>query len=177
MLKRLKDLSSTVLAMAALGCMGTSAVQAQEVKKQWFAFASGNQPRATEKLVQKDIETRFAAHQAYGPFSWEMRGTTTLTDKIIYDYAIKPAKLIKTDWTYRFDSQAHGSEEALFEALRLTVPKEPACPAPQVSMTQAWTGIPGGGAGAGADGSNVGEQGVATVSYHFFNAGSATASR
>ncbi len=174
MLKRLKDLSSAVLAMAALGCMGTSAVQAQEVKKQWFAFASGNQPRATEKLVQKDIETRFAAHQAYGPFSWEMRGTTTLTDKIIYDYAIKPAKLIKTDWTYRFDSQAHGSEEALFEALRLTVPKEPACPAPQVSMTQAWTGIPGGGAGAGADGSNVGERGVATVSYHSFNASSAT---
>ncbi len=113
MLKRLKDLSSAVLAMAALGCMGTSAVQAQEVKKQWFAFASGNQPRATEKLVQKDIETRFAAHQAYGPFSWEMRGTTTLTDKIIYDYAIKPAKLIKTDWTYRFDSQAHGSGGAV----------------------------------------------------------------
>ncbi len=56
MLKRLKDLSSAVLAMAALGCMGTSAVQAQEVKKQWFAFASGNQPRATEKLVQRTLK-------------------------------------------------------------------------------------------------------------------------
>lgn len=33
MLKRLKGLSCAVLAMAALGCVGTTAVQAQEVQK------------------------------------------------------------------------------------------------------------------------------------------------
>ena len=174
MLERLKTLSCVVPMLVVLGTALPVAASAQEVKKQWYAFASGNQPRATEKLVQKDVEARYAVYQSYGSFSWEVRGSTVLPDKVIYDYAIKPAKLIKTDWTYRYDSKTYSTEQALFDALKLSVPNEPACPLPQVSMTQAWAGIPGGGAGAGADGSNVGEEGTATVSYQSFNASSST---
>jgi len=161
--------------MLVVLCIGwPSASSAQEVKKQWYSLASGNQPRATEKLVQKDIEARYAAYQNYGSFSWEVRSSTILAEKVVYDYAIKPAKLIKTDWTYRYDSQTYGSETALFEALKLAVPKEPACPSPQVSMTEAWTGIVGGGSGSGADGSNTGEEGTATVVYYSFDTASST---
>ncbi len=99
MLERLKTIECVSLVLAAL-LVASPYAEAQEVKKEWTAFASGFQKRATEKLVQKDVESRYEAHQKYGAFSWEVRGVTVLANKVVYDYAIKPAKLIRTDWKY-----------------------------------------------------------------------------
>ena len=175
-MKHLRDLSCAALAMAVLCYVGTTAVQAQEVQKEWTAFAGGYQKRATEKLVQKDVESRYAAHQQYGAFSWEVRRATVLPNKVVYDYAIKPAKLIKTDWEYSHDGKTYDSEESLFQAMKDARPQHPSCPQTQVSMTTPWTGIPGGGAGAGADGSNVGEDGEATVAYYTFSGATSSCS-
>jgi len=174
MLKRLKDLSCAVLAMAALGCVGTTAVQAQEVKKEWLALAPGSQKRATEKLAQRDVEARYERYQQYGAFSWEVRGVASLPGKVIYDYAIKPAKLIKTDWVYSYGSQEYNSPEELSAVLKAEVPQVPSCPITQVTIGEDWEGIPGGGAGAGADGSNTGEQGGATVDFYYLDPSTST---
>ncbi|QZN79691.1 DUF6531 domain-containing protein [Stenotrophomonas sp. DR822] len=174
MLKRLKDLSCAVLAMAALGCVGTTAVQAQEVKKEWLALAPGSQKRATEKLAQRDVEAQYERYQQYGAFSWEVRGVASLPGKVIYDYAIKPAKLIKTDWVYRYRSSEYNSPEELVAALKAEVPQDPSCPVTQVAIGEHWEGIPGGGAGAGADGSNTGEQGGATVDFYYLDPSTST---
>jgi len=174
MLKRLKDLSCAVLAMAALGCMGTTAVQAQEVQKEWLALAPGSQKRATEKLAQRDVEARYERYQQYGAFSWEVRGVASLPGKVIYDYAIKPAKLIKTDWVYSYGSQEYNSPEELSAVLKAEVPQVPSCPITQVTIGEDWEGIPGGGAGAGADGSNTGEQGGATVDFYYLDPSTST---
>ncbi|WP_428701180.1 DUF6531 domain-containing protein, partial [Stenotrophomonas indicatrix] len=160
--------------MAVLGCVGTTAVQAQEVKKEWLALAPGSQKRATEKLAQRDVEARYERYQQYGAFSWEVRGVASLPGKVIYDYAIKPAKLIKTDWVYSYGSQEYNSPEELSAVLKAEVPQVPSCPITQVTIGEDWEGIPGGGAGAGADGSNTGEQGGATVDFYYLDPSTST---
>ncbi|MFP3821729.1 hypothetical protein SB658_23830, partial [Bacillus sp. SIMBA_008] len=59
-------------------------------------------------------------------------------------------------------------------ALKAEVPQEPSCPITQVTIGEDWEGIPGGGAGAGADGSNTGEQGGATVDFYYLNPSTST---
>jgi len=169
MLERLKTIECVSLVLAAL-LVASPYAEAQEVKKEWTAFASGFQKRATEKLVQKDVESRYEAHQKYGAFSWEVRGVTVLANKVVYDYAIKPAKLIRTDWKYSHNGKTYDSEDSLFQAMRDLMPQDPSCPKTEVSMTTPWKGIPGGGAGGGADGSNIAEDGEATVDYYYFDA-------
>ncbi|HAL21981.1 MAG TPA: RHS repeat protein [Stenotrophomonas sp.] len=169
MLKRIKAEWLLALSLALPGLAVGASAWAQEVKKEWLALAPGSIARATEKLAQQDVEKRYQNYQQYGPFSWEVRGVASLPNKVIYDYAIKPAKLIKTDWVYHYAQKEFNSLEDLSAALKAEIPQQPSCPATQVTIAEQWDGIPGGGQGAGADGSNTGEQGGATVAFYHLN--------
>ncbi|WP_353098986.1 RHS repeat-associated core domain-containing protein [Stenotrophomonas lactitubi] len=165
MLKRLKDLSYAALAVTALGCVGTAAVQAQEVQKEWRSNAASSEKRTTERESQRDIEEHHAPYLDLGPFSWFVRGKVVTGNRTVYDYAIKPAPIAVTDWAYRLNDEEFDSEDALIQAL-IARNLTPGCPQPTVAEP-VWTGIPGGGEGTGADGSNEGEDTDYSISAYF----------
>jgi len=160
----LRILSCGALALFALGCIGFA--EAQEVKKEWAVVASSSQKFATERLAQEHIESNLSTYQENGAFEWAVRSTTVLPDKVIYDYSLKPAKLVKTDWEYEYDGQYYDSEEALFSAMKAGATQDPPCPATEFPVTQPWTGIPGGG--TGDDGSDLDEDIlIGVVNFYF----------
>ncbi|MCR8716658.1 RHS repeat-associated core domain-containing protein [Stenotrophomonas indicatrix] len=150
MLKRLKDLSCAALAMAALGCVGTTAVQAQEVQKKWESYLSMGQPRATEAAVQKDIRAFFANYEDDKPFVWEVKRQRVQASKIVYDYRTKPESIVSTDWVYKYSDQEYGSEDDVRSAILALRVSDPQCPATTLTEEE-WADVPG--LGHGDDGS------------------------
>ncbi|WP_256123641.1 DUF6531 domain-containing protein, partial [Stenotrophomonas sp. BIIR7] len=143
-----------LVALAALA--STSFAHAQEVEKKWETMAAFGQPRNTESEVQDAIENIYASYQSGGPFKWHVARQIVAADKVLYDYQIQPEALQRTDWSYTFNFQQYPTEDALVAAIKAAYVSSPQCPATQVTPGT-WTGIPGGGAGAGPDGSNTGE--------------------
>jgi len=148
-------------------------VHAQEVEKKWTSMASFGQTRATEKAVQADIEKTFESYQAAGPFSWYVKSQAVAKNKTIYAYRVKPAPVIRTEWKYTFSQQEYLTEEAMINAIKSSVSNAPQCPAAKVTPGP-WTGMPGGGAGAGADGSNTGEDASYRVEFNVYDSAAAT---
>lgn len=143
------------LALAAL--IASPLASAQEVEKKWETISAFNQTLTTERQAQQAIENNFSVYQFAGPFDWQVASQLIDGDKTTYNYRIKPAKLKITDWVYRYDDQEYATEQAMIAALKADTPSSAAgCPATEVVPGQ-WAGIPGGGLGAGADGSNIGE--------------------
>lgn len=143
-----------LVALAALA--STSFAHAQEVEKKWETMAAFGQPKNTESEVQDAIENIYASYQSGGPFKWHVARQIVAADKVLYDYQIQPEALQRTDWSYTFNFQQYPTEDALVAAIKAAYVSSPQCPATQVTPGT-WTGIPGGGAGAGPDGSNTGE--------------------
>lgn len=150
MLKRLKDLSYAALAMTALGCVGTTAVQAQEVQKKWESYLSMGQPRGTEAAVQKDIRAFFARYEVDKPFVWEVKRQRVLASKVIYDYRAKPEAIVSTDWVYTYSEQEYASEDQVRSAILALRVSDPQCPATTL-VEEDWAEFPG--LGQGDDGS------------------------
>ncbi|MBT2766953.1 RHS repeat protein [Stenotrophomonas sp. ISL-67] len=155
-----------LVVLIALSCAPLA--HAQEVEKQWETMAAFGQPKNTEGEVQGAIENIYASYQSGGPFSWHVAKQTVAKDKVLYDYQIKPEALQRTDWNYIFNSQDYATEDALIAAIKAASVSSPQCPATEVAPGT-WTGIPGGGAGAGADGSNTGEDASHTVVVQFYD--------
>lgn len=143
--------------------------QQGEVEKRWSSMASGGQIRTTEAAVQTDIESVFSSYQAAGPFGWYVKSQAISPDKSIYSYRVKPAPVVRTEWKYKFSQKEYATEEAMVEAIKSSLPPAPQCPAPKVTAAP-WSGIPGGGAGAGADGSNTGEDANYRAEFSIYDA-------
>jgi len=143
-----------------------SFVHAQEVEKKWETMITFGQPKNTEGEVQGAIENIYASYQSGGPFSWHVAKQTVAKDKVLYDYQIKPEALQRTDWNYILNSQDYATEDALIAAIKSAFVSSPQCPATEVTPGT-WTGIPGGGAGTGPDGSNTGEDANYAVAVQF----------
>jgi RHS repeat-associated protein len=164
-----RHVSWLLIVCAALPLVG----HAQEVEKKWASMASFGQTRSTEKAVQADIEKAFESYQAAGPFSWYVKSQAFAKNKAIYAYRVKPAPLIRTEWKYKFSQQEYLTEEAMINAIKSSVSNAPQCPAAKVTPGP-WTGMPGGGAGAGADGSNTGEDANYRVEFNVYDSAAAT---
>ena len=143
-----------------------SFAHAQEVEKKWETMITFGQPKNTEGEVQGAIENIYASYQSGGPFSWHVAKQTVAKDKVLYDYQIKPEALQRTDWNYILNSQDYATEDALIAAIKTAFVSSPQCPATEVTPGT-WTGIPGGGAGTGPDGSNTGEDANYAVAVQF----------
>lgn len=144
------------LLVTLIALSSASFAQAQEVEKKWETMITFGQPKDTEGEVQGAIESIYASYQSGGPFSWHVAKQTVAKDKVLYDYQIKPEALQRTDWNYILNSQDYATEDALIAAIKTAYVSSPQCPATEVTPGT-WTGIPGGGAGTGPDGSNTGE--------------------
>lgn len=168
MLKRLKDLSCAALAMTALGCMGASAVQAQEVQKKWDSYLSMGQSRATEAAVQKDIKAVFSQYEVDKPFVWEVKRQRVLASKVIYDYRAKPEAIISTDWVYTYSDQEYASEDEVRSAILALRVSDPQCPATTL-VEEDWVEFPG--LGQGDDGSSTHEDKKFHYTTNYFLAG------
>lgn len=149
--------------------------QQEEVEKRWSSMASFGETRTTEAAVQTDIESVFSSYQAAGPFGWYVKNQAISPDKSIYAYRVKPAPVVRTEWKYKFSQKEYATEEAMVEAIKSSLPPAPQCPATKVTAAP-WSGIPGGGAGAGADGSNTGEDANYRAEFSIYDATAGTCS-
>ncbi|MBN7860417.1 RHS repeat protein, partial [Stenotrophomonas maltophilia] len=155
MLKRLKTISCAALAMIALGSLAPWAAQAQEVQKKWESYLSMGQPRATEAAVQKDIKSLFSQYEKDKPFNWHVKRQRVLGKKVIYDYRVRPEKIVTTDWVYIHSGQEYSSEDQIRSAILATRVSDPQCPA--TSLTEdPWVELLG--LGRGDDGSVTNEE-------------------
>ncbi|WP_231114073.1 RHS repeat-associated core domain-containing protein [Stenotrophomonas maltophilia] len=155
MLKRLKTISCAALAMIALGSLAPWAAQAQEVQKKWESYLSMGQPRATEAAVQKDIKSLFSQYEKDKPFNWHVKRQRVLGKKVIYDYRVRPEKIVTTDWVYIHSGQEYSSEDQIRSVILATRVSDPQCPA--TSLTEdPWVELLG--LGRGDDGSVTNEE-------------------
>ncbi|WP_231112048.1 RHS repeat-associated core domain-containing protein [Stenotrophomonas maltophilia] len=155
MLKRLKTISCAALAMIALGSLAPWAAQAQEVQKKWESYLSMGQPRATEAAVQKDIKSLFSQYEKDKPFDWHVKRQRVLGKKVIYDYRVRPEKIVTTDWVYIHSGQEYSSEDQIRSVILATRVSDPQCPA--TSLTEdPWVELLG--LGRGDDGSVTNEE-------------------
>lgn len=154
------------LALAAF--IASPLASAQEVAKAWTTFLAGSQPLGSERQAQQTIENNFSVYQAFGPFDWHVESTLIDGDKVTYNYRIKPAKVKTTEWVYHFNNQDYATEQALIAALKADTPSAPSCPVTEVVPGE-WVGIPGGGLGSGADGSNTGEDATFGTPFYIAN--------
>ncbi|WP_282295262.1 RHS repeat-associated core domain-containing protein [Stenotrophomonas sp. PS02289] len=142
---------------------------AQEVEKKWETLSAFNQTLTSERQAQQAIENNFSAYQSAGHFDWHVASTLIDGDKVVDNYRIKPAKLKITDWVYRYNDRDYATEQAMIVALKADTPSAAGCPATEVVPGQ-WSGIPGGGLGSGADGSNTGESANYVTPFYNKNA-------
>ena len=155
MLERLKTISCAALAMIALGSLAPWAAQAQEVQKKWESYLSMGQPRATEAVVQKDIKSLFSQYEKDKPFDWHVKRQRVLGKKVIYDYRVRPEKIVTTDWVYIHSGQEYSSEDQIRSVILATRVSDPQCPA--TSLTEdPWVELLG--LGRGDDGSVTNEE-------------------
>ncbi|WP_262220858.1 RHS repeat-associated core domain-containing protein [Stenotrophomonas maltophilia] len=155
MLERLKTISCAALAMIALGSLAPWAAQAQEVQKKWESYLSMGQPRATEAAVQKDIKSLFSQYEKDKPFNWHVKRQRVLGNKVIYDYRVRPEKIVTTDWVYIHSGQEYSSEDQIRSVILATRVSDPQCPA--TSLTEdPWVELLG--LGRGDDGSVTNEE-------------------
>ncbi|MET4679527.1 RHS repeat-associated core domain-containing protein [Stenotrophomonas rhizophila] len=154
MFPKLICLRSHALYLLAL-LVAVPVASAQEVKKQWENSFTGGQPRATERLAQRDIENLYSRYETDKPFAWEVKKQTVMGNKVFYHYRIKPEAIVTTDWVYKYSGQEYASEDAVFEAMRIKLAGPPQCPATSVAPGE-WTGI--GGVGTGDDGSSIADE-------------------
>ena len=141
---------------------------AQEVGKKWETLSAFGQTLTSERQAQQAIENNFSMYQFAGPFDWHVAGTLVSDEKVVEKYRIKPAKVQKSDWVYRFNGQEYATEQAMKVALKADAPSDPACPATTVEAGS-WSGIPGGGLGSGADGSNTGESATYKTPFYIID--------
>ncbi|KOQ62664.1 hypothetical protein ABW41_09665 [Stenotrophomonas maltophilia] len=125
MLERLKTISCAALAMIALGSLAPWAAQAQEVQKKWESYLSMGQPRATEAAVQKDIRSLFSQYEKDKPFDWHVKRQRVLGKKVIYDYRVRPEKIVTTDWVYIHSGQEYSSEDQIRSVILATRVSDP----------------------------------------------------
>ncbi|MFL0336430.1 RHS repeat-associated core domain-containing protein [Stenotrophomonas maltophilia] len=155
MLERLKTISYAALAMIALGSLAPGAAQAQEVQKKWESYLSMGQPRATEAAVQKDIKSLFSQYEKDKPFDWHVKRQRVLGKKVIYDYRVRPEKIVTTDWVYIHSGQEYSSEDQIRSVILAARVSDPQCPA--TSLTEdPWVELLG--LGRGDDGSVTNEE-------------------
>ncbi|WP_429001046.1 DUF6531 domain-containing protein, partial [Stenotrophomonas maltophilia] len=141
--------------MIALGSLAPWAAQAQEVQKKWESYLSMGQPRATEAAVQKDIKSLFSQYEKDKPFNWHVKRQRVLGKKVIYDYRVRPEKIVTTDWVYIHSGQEYSSEDQIRSAILATRVSDPQCPA--TSLTEdPWVELLG--LGRGDDGSVTNEE-------------------
>lgn len=165
MFPKLICLRSHALYLLAL-LVAVPVASAQEVKKQWENSFTGGQPRATERLAQRDIENLYSRYETDKPFAWEVKKQTVMGNKVFYHYRIKPEAIVTTDWVYKYSGQEYASEDAVFEAMRIKLAGPPQCPATSVAPGE-WTGI--GGVGTGDDGSSIADENWADfVVYSYY---------
>ena len=129
---------------------------AQEVEKKWATTLAFGQPIGSEQNAQEVIERFFSVYEQDEPFRWSVAGSMVGDDKVVFDYRMAPTKLVKTDWEYDYRGSSFTSDEALLESLVAEATSDVGCPSTR-AIPGEWEGIPGGGAGSGADGSNTGE--------------------
>lgn len=139
---------------------------AQEVTKGWLSNAVWNTPRLKERDVQIDIENLFQDKQQYGAFTFEVKDQITTPNKTIYNYRLKPVDVNRTPWAYRWGSTNYASEDATIQAMKNANPPGAGCSATTVVGNGQWAGIPGGGAGTGANGENEGEDRTYTITRY-----------
>ncbi|WP_423176163.1 RHS repeat-associated core domain-containing protein [Stenotrophomonas maltophilia group sp. CASM10] len=141
--------------MIALGSLAPWAAQAQEVQKKWESYLSMGQPRATEAAVQKDIKSLFSQYEKDKPFDWHVKRQRVLGKKVIYDYRVRPEKIVTTDWVYIHSGQEYSSEDQIRSVILATRVSDPQCPA--TSLTEdPWVELLG--LGRGDDGSVTNEE-------------------
>ncbi|MGX9778414.1 RHS repeat-associated core domain-containing protein [Stenotrophomonas maltophilia group sp. LNF336] len=141
--------------MIALGSLAPWAAQAQEVQKKWESYLSMGQPRATEAAVQKDIKSLFSQYEKDKPFNWHVKRQRVLGKKVIYDYRVRPEKIVTTDWVYIHSGQEYSSEDQIRSVILATRVSDPQCPA--TSLTEdPWVELLG--LGRGDDGSVTNEE-------------------
>ncbi|HFL6372843.1 TPA: RHS repeat-associated core domain-containing protein [Stenotrophomonas maltophilia] len=153
MLKANSGTSLISLALFVLAC-STSSVQAQEIEKRWESYFSMGEPRSTEAAVQKDIRAFFAEYEVDKPFVWEVKRQRALPNKTIYDYRVKPEKIVTTDWVYEQNHQKYATEDAVRSMFLSKNASDPRCAA-TVMTEEAWEEV--GGLGVGDDGSVINE--------------------
>ncbi len=153
MLKANSGTSLISLALFVLAC-STSSVQAQEIEKKWESYFSMGEPRSTEAAVQKDIRAFFAEYEVDKPFVWEVKRQRALPNKTIYDYRVKPEKIVTTDWVYEQNHQKYATEDAVRSMFLSKNASDPRCAA-TVMTEEAWEEV--GGLGVGDDGSVINE--------------------
>ncbi|WP_234413398.1 RHS repeat-associated core domain-containing protein [Stenotrophomonas sp. ZAC14D2_NAIMI4_7] len=139
-----------VLATVALGGVIPLSVQAQEVEKKWESYLSMGQARTTETAVQQDIKTFFSHYEDDKPFTWEVQRQRVLAKKTVYDYRVKPERIVSTDWAYTYADQEYADEDAVRKAILATRASDPQCAATTL-VEDEWTEV--GGLGRGDDGS------------------------
>ena len=71
------------------------------------SYLSMGQPRATEAAVQKDIKSLFSQYEKDKPFDWHVKRQRVLGKKVIYDYRVRPEKIVTTDWVYIHSGQEY----------------------------------------------------------------------
>uniref|UniRef100_A0A914YKY8 Uncharacterized protein n=1 Tax=Panagrolaimus superbus TaxID=310955 RepID=A0A914YKY8_9BILA len=109
------------------------------------------QPRATEAAVQKDIKSLFSQYEKDKPFDWQVKRQRVLGKKVIYDYRVRPEKIVTTDWVYTHSGQEYSSEDQIRSVILATRVSDPQCPA--TSLTEdPWVELLG--LGRGDDGSH-----------------------
>ena len=138
---------------------------AQEVERKWETGLGFGRTFVSERQVQEVIEAHYALYELDEPFRWEILGSMLSGDKVRFDYRMAPTKLSKTDWEYAYGGNKFSSDEALLAKLVAEVPSDVGCPETR-AIPGEWVGIPGGGAGSGADGSNEGESVEHEVEIH-----------
>lgn len=141
--------------LIALGLLPVA--HAQEVEQKWETPAAWGQTLGSERQAQVAIEGMFSSLEQDGPFPWKVAKAKVGRNKVSYDYRITPMKLIKTDWEYKFGNTSFATEDEMKAAILASLAVEPGCPANEVTAGE-WAGIPAGGEGSGADGSNTGER-------------------
>lgn len=144
-------------------CFFCSEVAAQEVIKTWHAQMSMGQVRATERGVQQDVEAILAPYAGNGPFSWEVRKQTVLGAKTVYDYRVKPAPVVVSDWMHSWSERPPLDSEEAMRAEIISVFATDGCPAASASPVS-WD--VSAGDGAGADGSNTQEDGTLALGFY-----------
>ena len=150
MLNALERSFRKALVFFLLGCMVPLAAHAQEVQKKWDSYLSLGQSRATEAAVQQDIKTFFAHYEDDKPFSWEVKRQRVQAKKVVYDYRVKPERIVSTDWVYTYSDQEYADEDAVRAAILTLRASDPQCPATTL-IEDEWTELPG--LGQGDDGS------------------------
>ncbi len=122
--------------------------------------------RLKERDVQIDIENLFQDKQQYGAFTFEVKDQITTPNKTLYNYRLKPVDVNRTPWAYLWGSTNYASEDAMIQAMKNANPPGAGCSATTVVGNGQWVGIPGGGAGTGANGENEGEDRTYTITRY-----------